>query len=86
MGPGFPRIAALTQQDQWQREVTGDRFRQRLSSLCTSGGNYKPTFGKGTSLVVRPREYGKNNHWGIVVSRMLGKGVLQRESGVVRTH
>lgn len=24
---------------------------------------------------------GRNNHWGIVVSRTLGKGVLQRECG-----
>lgn len=66
----FPWIAALTQQNQWQWEVTGDRFHQRLSSMCTSGGSYKLTFGRGSSLVVHPCEYCRSKHGGIVVNRL----------------
>jgi hypothetical protein len=59
--PVFPWTAAPTPLGQWQREVIGDKFYQRLSLLCVSGGNYKLTFGKGTSLIVLPCEYCSND-------------------------
>lgn len=60
MGQCFPGLLP------WHPWVVGrgSHRRQVLSKaflLCVSGGNYIPTFGRGTSLVVHPCEYYRND-------------------------